>query len=114
MFRWRRWTAVSLSDTVAVARTLVPFGTPLYDAGVDLDDVITQIDGQPATQAAWSGISQRKPGDPVTLTVRRRDGQIVSTKATLVADPRILVVPIEAAGVAPTPAQRAFRESWLH
>jgi predicted metalloprotease with PDZ domain len=94
--------------------TLVPFGTPLYDAGVDLDDVITQIDGQPATQAAWNGISQRKPGDPVTLTVRRRDGQIVSTKATLVADPRILVVPVEAAGVAPTPAQRAFRESWLN
>ena len=95
-------------------RTLVPFGTPLYEAGIDLDDVITHIDGQPATQAAWSGMSQRKPGDPVTLTVRRRDGQIVSTKATLVADPRILVVPVEAAGVAPTPAQRAFRESWLH
>jgi predicted metalloprotease with PDZ domain len=95
-------------------RTLVPFGTPLYDAGIDLDDVITEIDGQPATPAAWTAIAQRKPGDPVTLTVRRRDGRVVSTKATLVADPRILVVPVEAAGVSPTPAQRAFRDSWLH
>ena len=51
---------------------------------------------------------------PVTLTVRRRDGLVVSTKATLVADPRILVVPVEAAGVSPTPAQRAFRDAWLH
>ena len=94
-------------------RTLVPFGTPLYDAGVDLDDVITEIDGQPATPAAWNAISQRKPGDPVTLTIRRRDGLVVSTKATLVADPRILVVPVEAAGCRHS-AQRAFRDAWLH
>jgi predicted metalloprotease with PDZ domain len=95
-------------------RTLVPFGTPLYDAGVDLDDVVIQIDGQPATQAAWNALSQRKPGDPVTLSVRRRDGRTVTTTATLVADPRIIVAPVEAAGVAPTPAQRAFRDAWLH
>ena len=94
--------------------TLVPFGTPLYDAGVDLDDVITRIDGQPATQAAWIALSQRKPGDAVLLTVRRRDGQLVTTTATLAADPRILVVPVEAAGLTPTPAQRAFRKAWLH
>ena len=95
-------------------RALVPFGTPLYDAGVDLDDVITEIEGQPATLAAWSSIAQRKPGDVVRLSVRRRDGQIVNTKATLAADPRILVVPVEAAGLVPTSSQRAFRESWLH
>ena len=94
-------------------RTLVPFGTPLYDAGIDLDDVITQIDGQPATPLAWTAIAQRKPGDPVSLTVRRRDGQIVSTTATLAADPRVLVLPVEAAGLSPTASQRAFRDAWL-
>src|SRR5262245_36185395 len=83
------------------AATLVPFGTPLYEAGVDLDDVITQIDGQPATPAAWNGLAQRKPGDSVTLAVRRRDGRMVTTKATLAEDPRILVVPVEAAGLMP-------------
>jgi predicted metalloprotease with PDZ domain len=93
--------------------TLVPFGTPLYDAGVDLDDVITRIDGQPATLAGWVALSQRKPAETVALTVRRRDGQLVDTKATLATDPRILVVPVEAAGLTPTPAQRAFRQSWL-
>jgi C-terminal processing protease CtpA/Prc len=91
----------------------VPFGTPLYEAGVDFDDVITQIDGQPATQAAWNALSQRKPGDSVTFALRRRDGQMVTTKATLAEDPRILVVPVEAAGLSPTPAQRAFRQAWL-
>jgi predicted metalloprotease with PDZ domain len=95
------------------AATLVPFGTPLYEAGVDFDDVIKPIDGQPATQAAWNALSQRKPGDSVTFALRRRDGQMVTTKATLAEDPRILVVPVEAAGLSPTPAQRAFRQAWL-
>jgi predicted metalloprotease with PDZ domain len=108
----------AVGDGLVVGRgrgdpTLVPFATPLYDAGVDLDDVITRIDGQPATQAAWNALSQRKPGDSVTLAVRRRDGQMVTTKATLAEDPRILVVPVEAAGLAATPAQRAFRQAWL-
>ncbi len=57
-------------------RTLVPFGTPLYDAGVDLDDVITQIDGQPATQAAWSAnlaAETWRPGDAHRAPSRRPD-----------------------------------------
>lgn len=96
------------------AYALVPFGTPLYDAGIDLGDVITRIDGQPATPAHWSSITFRRPGDTVTLTVRRRDGAVVSATVTLAADPRVLVMPVEAAGVAPSPAQRAFRAGWLN
>jgi predicted metalloprotease with PDZ domain len=95
-------------------RTLVSFGTPLYDAGIDVDDVITQIDGQPATLAHWNSLAQRKPGDTTTLAVRRRDGETITATVTLAVDPRVLVLPVEAAGVAPTPAQRAFRQAWLN
>ena len=76
-------------------RVPVAFDTPLYDAGVDEDDVITKIDDQAPTLAAWRAIAQRKPGDTVTLVVRRRDGKLVTTTAKLVADPGVQVVAIE-------------------
>jgi predicted metalloprotease with PDZ domain len=95
-------------------RALVPFGTPLYEAGIDLDDVITHIDGQAASQAEWLAIARRAPGQGIALTVRRRDGKTSTVTVMSSEDPRVLVVPVEAAGVAPTPAQRAFRSAWLH
>jgi predicted metalloprotease with PDZ domain len=92
----------------------VPFNTPLYGAGVDEGDVIVSIDGAPATRAAWSALNSRKPGDMVTLVVERRDGQRVTTTATLVANPALSIVPVEnEPGGALTDAQRAFRQSWL-
>jgi predicted metalloprotease with PDZ domain len=94
-------------------RVPVAFDTPLYKAGVDEDDVITKIDDQAPTLAAWRAIAQRKPGDTVTLVVRRRDGKLVTTTAKLVADPGVQVVAIENAGGTPTDAQRTLREGWL-
>ncbi|HKW02661.1 MAG TPA: PDZ domain-containing protein [Vicinamibacterales bacterium] len=94
-------------------RIPVAFDTPLYKAGVDEDDVITKIDDQAPTLAAWRAIAQRKPGDTVTLVVRRRDGKLVTTTAKLVADPGVQVTAIELAGGTLTDAQRTLREGWL-
>jgi predicted metalloprotease with PDZ domain len=94
----------------------VPFNTPLYAAGVDEGDLIATIDGQPATLAAWAGISQKKPGDTVTLGVVRRDGARVTKTATVAPDPALQVVGIDTpagGGATLTEAQRAFRASWL-
>ena len=46
-------------------------------------------DRRPAARRSrpWRAIAQRKPGDNVTLVVRRRDGKLVTTTAKLVADP---------------------------
>ena len=60
-------------------RVPVAFDTPLYRAGVDEDDVITKIDDQAPTLAAWRAIAQRHSGESVTLVVRRRDGKLVTT-----------------------------------
>jgi predicted metalloprotease with PDZ domain len=88
----------------------VPFDTPLYDAGVDSGDIIKTIDGEPATSAGWNAIANRKPGDPVKLTVMRRGGETVTRTATLKQDPTVRrVVSVEN----PSAAQRAFRDSWL-
>jgi predicted metalloprotease with PDZ domain len=95
--------------------TMVPvaFDTPLYKAGVDEDDVITKIDDQAPTLAAWRAIGQKRPGDSVTLVVRRRDGKLVTTTAKLVPDPAVQVVPIESTGGTLTDAQRTLREGWV-
>jgi predicted metalloprotease with PDZ domain len=75
--------------------------------------VITANRDQAPTLAAWRAIAQRKPGDIVTLVVRRRDGKLMTTTAKLVADPGVQVVALENAGGTPTDAQRTLREGWL-
>jgi predicted metalloprotease with PDZ domain len=91
----------------------VQFQTPLYDAGIDEGDVITYIDGRFASMSAWNAIAGKKPGDNVSLVVKRRDGTLASVTAVLKADPRVMILPIEAAGEAVTDAQARFRDSWL-
>jgi predicted metalloprotease with PDZ domain len=91
---------------------LVPFGTPAYAAGLDSGDRIVAIDGQPATQARWAALSSRAVGSQVRLEVERRDGEQVTTTATLAADPALQVVDLAEAGTI-TPEQRAFRRAWL-
>jgi predicted metalloprotease with PDZ domain len=92
---------------------LVPFGTPLYEAGVDSGDVIVSIDGRPATRATWAAIGDRRPGDRVSLVVERRDGRRVTTRATLRTDPQIAIAPVESAGGELTEAASTFRRAWL-
>ena len=94
-------------------RGTVPFHTPLYEAGIDEGDVITSIDGRPATRLAWSTIADHKPGERVTFSVRRRDGRQFDATLTIGSDPRVTIEPVETSGGTPTTAQLAFRQAWL-
>jgi predicted metalloprotease with PDZ domain len=88
---------------------LVPFGTPAYDAGLDLGDVITSIDGQRASSATWAALRRRAPGSSVPITIKRRDGKLSQATLTMRADPAVVIedqAPL-------TPAQTAFRKAWL-
>src|SRR5205085_12438076 len=67
----------------------VNFGTPAYEAGLDESDLIATIDGAPATMDLWNALSQKKPGDKVSLGVKRRDGKIETRTMTLKADPTL-------------------------
>ena len=88
----------------------VPFNTPIYDAGLDSGDIIKTIDGQPATTAAWKALSNKKPGDKVSVVVIRRGGTSVTKTITVTADPTASqVVPVDN----PTAAQQAFRAAWI-
>jgi predicted metalloprotease with PDZ domain len=105
---------IDSADGVRVAAA-TPLGSPLYQAGVDRDDVIVSIGGRPvATVAEWNAILQsHKPGDSLPIAFRRK-GEQANAVLTVGEDLRVVAVPIERNGQTLTAAQRAFRDAWLN
>jgi len=93
--------------------SLTVFATPAYDAGLDTGDVVTTIAGEPATAAGWNALRQRKPGDAVPVTIRRRDGKTENRTLVIKSDPTVRIDSVETTGSELTAAHRAFREAWL-
>jgi predicted metalloprotease with PDZ domain len=90
-------------------------GSPLYAAGLDVGDELVAIDDAPVNGAADVDkvVQSHKPGDEITIKYSRY-GKEQTTKARLIADPRVEVVPVESTtGGTLTDAQKKFRESWL-
>jgi len=94
---------------------LVPWESPLYQAGVAQDDQLTHLGGVALTSiAAWDeALSKQTIGAAVPLRFVRRSGEVVEGRITLVEDPRIEIVTVESTGGTLTDDQRRFRTSWL-
>ncbi|MDP6582183.1 MAG: PDZ domain-containing protein [Vicinamibacterales bacterium] len=92
----------------------VRFGSPLYDAGVERDDVLVSIDGQNLSSAGRlaSTVENLDDGARATL-VYTRDGESATTWVTVEADPTLELLALEQLGRRPTPAQQRFRNDWL-
>jgi predicted metalloprotease with PDZ domain len=94
---------------------LVAPGTPAYDAGLEQDDQITAIEGEPV--ATWTqvqaAIAAHKPGDAVRVEYKHRNGVAANGTMTLKEDPAVEVVLLEDTGGTPTAEQKAFRDAWL-
>ncbi|MGH9308139.1 MAG: M61 family metallopeptidase, partial [Vicinamibacterales bacterium] len=95
---------------VSAQQGLVPWGSPAFRAGLEQGDTIVAIDGKPYTPDA---IKDRKPGDTVTLQVRRVDGRTVDLRLTFAENPALEAVAIESANGTLTAQQKAFRDAWL-
>ncbi|MDF7810371.1 PDZ domain-containing protein [Hymenobacter sp. YC55] len=97
------------SGAVLPATSIV--GSPLYVAGIDREDVLLKLDGQPLKRAKvlQQLLAKHKPGDVVPLEVRARDG-VRTVQVTLQEDPMLEVVPLPTA----TRQQLAFRKEWLN
>ena len=89
--------------------------TPVYAAGLDLDDEIRQIDGtrirSPADISATIG--RKKPGDRVDVVYVDRAGIAKTAGVTLAESPVLELLPIERTGGSLSSDQRAFRARWL-
>ena len=89
-------------------------GSPLYAAGIDRGDRITEVDGKPIkTRQDWDGVTaSHKPGDRSMLTVEARTGK-KQVEINWVPTPDVWITSFEKAGRPVTPEITAFREAWL-
>ncbi|AUD02893.1 M61 family metallopeptidase [Spirosoma pollinicola] len=89
--------------------------TPLYKAGLDVDDVITAVDGQAVSKNAdlQTILGQHKPGDLIQLAYTHR-GDSKASSVTLAENPAIMVQLNESIGQPFTPEMKQFRDNWLN
>ncbi|UOQ74621.1 PDZ domain-containing protein [Hymenobacter cellulosilyticus] len=99
-------------STASIGSTLV--GSPLYQAGLDREDVLRKIDGQrlSSAKAVQELLAAHKPGDVVPVEYRTRGG-IRTAQVTLAEDPTLEVVTNETAQKPVTKAMKKFRADWL-
>lgn len=89
-------------------------GTPLYEAGLDIDDKITALGDQPVRNLAdlTRILAGWHPG--MTVNIRYLHHQLERTAGmVLQQDPQLEVVPYERAGLPVTNEILQFRKSWL-
>jgi predicted metalloprotease with PDZ domain len=84
--------------------------TPLYNAGLDIDDIILSIDGKNITQRKeWEDvIAQHKINDAVEVTYKHR-GETKKTTVTLKESPMLRATLKSNT----TDSEVAFRNAWL-
>jgi predicted metalloprotease with PDZ domain len=108
------WMGLANVDANGAITNLVPWGSPAFEAGLDQGDVILDINGSsPTGGALQAALKARKPGDRLTLTVKRRAGAPVTATVVLAEDPTMEAAPVESTGGTLTPEQKAFRDAWL-
>ncbi len=100
-------TGLRVSDSTII-------GSPLYQAGVDLDDEVLSVAGTPlATPEDFTkALEHHKAGETVSIVFRRR-GQETRATATLIDPSELELVTVESTGAALSPEQKLFRDSWL-
>lgn len=99
-------------EAVISANTEV--GSPLYEAGLDVDDVILSVDGNAINNARDMQrlLAAHKPGDKVSVRYRSL-GEVYESTVTLTENPELEVLTYEQADKEMTEEMKAFRESWL-
>ena len=102
------------SDAPARIGNLQEPGTPAYEAGLEQNDVIAGVNGQPVAslQQFNEAVASAKPGDRLAVAVKRGTAAIAAT-IVVQEDPELEAVLVEDAGGTPTAEQKAFRDAWL-
>ncbi|POY39029.1 peptidase M61 [Solitalea longa] len=89
-------------------------GSPLYEAGLDINDIILSVDGQNISDfsAFQRLIAGHNVGDRLTIVYDHR-GTNNSTILTLQENPYLTAITYEQAGLDVTAAMKKLREEWL-
>src|SRR5687767_5937604 len=105
-------TAMDRGDARKIG-SLVAWGTPAFDAGLEQGDLITSLKGEAFTGGIGQAFAKQKPGDKVTIEFKRPTGATGTATITLRENPAVDAVPIESGGGTLTAEQKAFRDAWL-
>jgi predicted metalloprotease with PDZ domain len=105
---------LSFSDKGAEISSATLRDTPLYAAGLDRGDFITEVDGKSIrSQGDLDGwLKSKKPGDSGKLKAETRAGKKEVT-IVLAESPALELVPYEQADRPLTAEMTTFREAWL-
>jgi predicted metalloprotease with PDZ domain len=89
-------------------------GSALYNAGIDFDDVIVQIDGKLVARPAdiTEILNAHKPGDVVNIQYKHRT-EVKTVPVTLGENPAYSLTTYEQGGLTPTKEMMEFRNNWL-
>ena len=103
---------VEKSELIIAANTTV--GTPLYNAGVDIDDQITKLDGKAvkSENEIKAILDSHKPGDKLEIEFVHR-GTTNMSVVNLAENPKLIVLTNEKLNLPVTEEMHAFRKKWL-
>lgn len=89
-------------------------GSPLYQAGIDRGDIITELNGHPLESQTYldAFLNEHQPGDGVEIIYLSR-GKRYKTTITLANDRTLELVPYEDAGLKLSKSMRDFRDHWF-
>ena len=112
----KAWIGSAFGDTqegVKIERNTVN-GTPLYESGVDMGDILLELDGKiiKKLEDVDKMIDAHKPGDSIPMVYKHHNKKITA-QITLIENPYFLVMPYEKEGVPITAEITAFRKKWL-
>lgn len=89
-------------------------GTPLYEAGLDYEDVMVSLDNRPVFKPRDIDdiLSIHKPGDAISIQFKHRN-ELKTTTITLAENPVYSVTTFEQDGITVTSDMMQFRKAWL-
>lgn len=110
---WIGPTSFSEREGLLIERNTLR-GTPMYAAGLDVDDKIIGIDNQDVRTFSDlnSALEKLHPGTTVNIRFIHRNEEHTA-RITPQENPNLVVETFEAAGLPVTPAIAQFRENWL-
>jgi predicted metalloprotease with PDZ domain len=103
-----------VSDTQLKLTTHTIRNTPLYKAGVDIDDEILQLSTMKVKQPKdlEAELAKYKPGESIKLIYKHR-GMIIEKQVTLEENPFVVIVSNDSPGGTITGIQKEFKQNWL-
>lgn len=105
---------INYEDGEATISENTQVGSPLYNAGLDVNDVIYSLDGQQINNARDMRrlLAAHEPGDELSIQYSSL-GEDYEAKITLAENPELELIPFEQIDKKLTDEMKAFRQNWL-